>query len=146
MKVQNIICVAVVHICIQPYLHLCPSDCSNQLLIECCNNRLLLFLSLTSFRSDFVKPRSIYNRLGQFDYQNPDYTDDLIEDNGANKEGIKRIYIGQTKEGTKIWDGIGIWVWPNGYTPVCVDNNYTHEGYWKDGMRNGPGRLTADAE
>ena len=63
---------------------------------------------MTSFRSDFVKPRSIYERQGQFDYQNPDCTDDIIEETGTNKEGIKRIYIGQSKDGTKIWDGIGI--------------------------------------
>ena len=89
-----------------------------------------------------MKPRSIYERLGQFDYQNPDYTDDLIEVNEANEEGIKRIYIGQTKAGTKIWDGIGIAVWSQGDTHVCIDNNYIYEGYWKDGMRNGPGRYT----
>ena len=134
------------HICTQPHLHLCPSGCSNQLLIEWCNSILLTLLSLTYFRSDFVKTRSIYERLGQFDYQNPDYTDDLIEDNGANKEGIKRIYIGQTKAGTKILDGVGIWVWENWLTHVCVDNYCIYEGYWKDKMRNGSGRNTAFAE
>ena len=113
---------------------------------KCCNSKLFYFLSLTSFRDDFSKTRNIYERLGQFDFQNPDCTQDIIEANGANKEGVKRVYIGQTKAGTSTFDGIGIVVWADGGTLCCIDNHCIYEGYFKDHMINGPGRHRAGSE
>ena len=65
-------------------------------------------LTSIPFRADFVKARKVYEQLGQHDYQNPDYTDDITECTGTNPEGIKLVFFGQTKGGTKIKDGIGI--------------------------------------
>lgn len=65
-------------------------------------------LSLFSFRSDFVKSREVYERLGQYSYQKPDYTDDIIELNGPSSDVNKYVYIGQVKANSKTRDGIGI--------------------------------------
>ena len=63
-----------------------------------------------------MKPRTKYEEIGQFDYANENYTDDLKEKVGKSKSGIKWIYVGQFKAGTNIKDGIGITVWESGDT------------------------------
>lgn len=93
------------------------------------------------FRADFIKSRKVYEQLGQYDYQNPDYTDDITECTGVGKNGENWVYFGQTKAGTEILDGIGIMVWERGATPICIYSNCICEGYWKDDLRNGPCRF-----
>ena len=75
---------------------------------------------LTPFRTDFVKARKVYERLGQYDYQNPDYTDDITELIGKGTKGSKLVYFGQVKSGTNKKDGIGISVRVTGDTPICI--------------------------
>ena len=90
-----------------------------------------------------MKSRKVYERLGQHDYQDPDYTEDIKELTGTSNKGGMWVYIGQT-DGTNQKDGIGIMVWANGITKVCIDSNCIYEGYYKNGKRNGHGRHTAD--
>ena len=80
---------------------------------------LWLLLGPTSFRSYFFNSSSIYKRLGQFDY-------------------------GQLNNETKIWDGTGIRIWPDGHTPVCTKNNCITQWCWINGRLDWTGRATVN--
>ena len=73
-------------------------------------------LSNSVFSTVFVFPCKTYDKLGQFDYGGEENTKDLKEYIGTNTDGKKMIYIGQFKNGTEKFEGIGIWVCENGYT------------------------------
>ena len=78
----------------------------------------------------------VYEKLEQFDYEQPNCTTDHIKTCIGNRNKYYWIYIGEVKEGTKdTKHGIGIRVWSGG----SID-----EGYWKDGKLDGRGRRIFD--
>ena len=90
-----------------------------------------------------MKSKETYKRVGQHDYKDPDYTDEISEMTWTSPDGVKLFYTGQTKGWIRQADGIGLMVWAHGDTLVCIDNNCIYEGYWKNGKRNGHGRYIA---
>ena len=67
-------------------------------------------LSHSLFRERFTRLSEIYKRLGQFDYDQPNYTTDHIKTCIRNDDRhYNWIYIGEVKEGTgNTPHGIGI--------------------------------------
>ena len=74
----------------------------------------ILYLSHFLFRDMFSNSLDIYKRLGQFDYDQPSCTTDLIR---TFIKDNKWVYSGEVKEGTDDTPhGIGIQVWCSGGT------------------------------
>ena len=72
---------------------------------------------LIFYRDDFIFSRKTYETLGQFDYGDTDYTEDIEEWSGVYGHTLL-LYYGQIKPGTELKDGIGIRVWKHGTTIV----------------------------
>ena len=77
----------------------------------------------------------MYAKLGQFQYNQPDFSPSSIQQSIYTTKvgGNKAIYLGQLKEGTEIKEGVGIEIKRRGDI---------YEGCWKDDQRNGKGRYS----
>ena len=79
------------------------------------------------FRQGLTKPSSVYKRLGQFDYGQPNCTTDHIKTIIHKEKYNEWIYIGEVKEGTDDTEhGIGIKVCSGG------TQQFSNKDSWRD--------------
>ena len=87
------------------------------------------FATWLLFRTKFSKSSEICYKLGQFQYNQSDFTPGPIQQSiFKTKTDNKAIYIGQLKEGTSIKEGIGIAVYSNGHTLKLNNKVYMRDG------------------
>ena len=98
------------------------------------------------YRFNFIKPSKLYSEIGQFDFKGEPYRGRYREKMDISKTatGVKYFYIGQFKEGTEEREGIGITVGNNGttFTLILFKIYCIHEGYYRNDLWNGLGRVT----
>ena len=95
---------------------------------------LRYYLGMTE--STYETVSSVYQKLGQFDYQNnsyevPDSTDEFYQIIYVTDQGRIRYYMGQGSTDLSQKQGMGM---------LILDNGQIEEGYYLNGVQHGPGR------